>query len=267
MNKLQTKLLEMFSWLTRFLSDNNLRYYVVGGTMLGAVRHKGFIPWDDDIDIAMPRKDYERLIDLFSQDVEHYVVESVRSDAKDFCYSFVKFYDASTTMTEQAKRKIKRGVYIDIFPLDGIGQTIEQSIQNYKKIDRLNMLLAMKACKLRKGRKWWKNIAALLGCFLPISEKKLSVKLDRVCSAIDFDESVYVGQLMSTYRRKEIMEKEIYGTPTLYDFENIKVYGPEKYDEYLTRIYGDWRKLPPIEKRVTAHDFIELNLNKSYREK
>lgn len=63
------------------------------------------------------------------------------------------------------------------------------------------------------------------------------------------------------------MEKEIYGTPTLYDFENIKVYGPEKYDEYLTRIYGDWRKLPPIEKRVTAHDFIELNLNKSYREK
>ncbi len=207
MNELQSKLLEMFSWLTNFLSDNNLKYYVVGGTMLGAVRHNGFIPWDDDIDIAMPRKDYEKLIDLLKEPRDHYVVESVKSLANDYRYSYAKLYDMNTYLVENRKKKLIRGIFVDIFPLDGIGQTIEQSIQNYKKVDRLNMLLAMKACKLRKGRKWWKNIAAFLGYFLPVGEKKLSKKLDKACAFINYDESKYVGQLMSVYRQKEIMEK------------------------------------------------------------
>ena len=263
MNDLQKKLFEMFSWLTEFIDKNGLRYYVVGGTMLGAVRHEGFIPWDDDIDIGMPRSDYEKLVELLKEPIEHYVIESPKSDAKDFLYSFAKFYDMDTSMTEFVRKKVVRGVYIDIFPLDGIGETQEESIKNYKKIDRMNMLLATKVCKYRKERKWWKNLAIFFGRLIPVNVKKLIKKLDNACAKRDFDKSNYVGELMSTYRYKEIMPKEIFGKPTPYKFEGITVYGPEKADEYLTKLYRDWRKLPPENKRHSAHDFIDLDLNKT----
>ena len=158
-NRLQEKLLEMFTWLVDFMSKNNLRYYMIGGTMLGAVRHQGFIPWDDDIDIAMPRSDYEKLIALLKDPVDHYLIETPRSLEKDYVYGYAKLYDMNTTMTEKKRKNITRGIYIDIFPLDGIGNTLDESYKNYKKIDRLHMLLAMKECAYRRGRKWWKNMA------------------------------------------------------------------------------------------------------------
>lgn len=264
MNDLQKKLLEMLTWLTAFIEKHGLRYYVIGGTMLGAVRHEGFIPWDDDVDIGMPRSDYEKLIDLLSAPIEHYVIESTRNDAKDFLYSFAKFYDMNTSMTEYVRKNVKRGVYIDIFPLDGIGNTLEEAQKNYKKIDRQNMLLATKVCAYRKERKWWKNVAVFFGRLIPGSPKKLTRKLDKLCSERNFDECKYVGLLMSTYRFREVMKREIFGTPTPYKFEGLTVYGPEKFDEYLTNLYRDWRKLPPEDKRHSAHDFIDLDLNKPY---
>ena len=266
-NPLQQKLLEIFTWLVDFLHQHELRYYMIGGTMLGAVRHGGFIPWDDDIDIAMPRKDYEKLIALLKNPVDHYVVESIKGEAADYVYSYAKLYDMNTSMTELARKNVKRGVFIDIFPLDGIGNTLEEGYKNYKKIDRVNMLCAMCNCIYRKDRKWWKNCAVLVGRLLPFSARNFSYKSDKLCAQHDFDEYEYVGNLMSTYRAREIMRKEIFGTPTLYDFEGIKAYGPEKYDEYLSILFKDWRQLPPEDKRHSAHDFIDLDLSKPYREK
>lgn len=264
LNPLQTKLLEMFKWLTEFLHENQLRYYVLGGTFLGAVRHKGFIPWDDDIDIGMPRKDYEKLIQLLEKPIDHYVVESPKGTAKDYLYGMAKLYDMNTSMTEVTRNGMKRGVYIDIFPLDGIGNSMEEGLKNYKKVDRLNMLHAMVTCAYRKDRKWWKNCAVFIGRLLPVSPKKLAVKLDKLCAEHDFDNYSYVGNLMSTYRSREIMPKEFWGTPTLYKFEDLSVYGPEKYDEWLTKIFGNWRKLPPENKRHSAHDFVDLDFDKPY---
>ncbi|MBO4972973.1 MAG: LicD family protein [Clostridia bacterium] len=265
MNPLQSKLLEMLTWLSSYLNEKGLTYYVMGGTMLGAVRHQGFIPWDDDVDIIMPREDYEKLIEYLKEPVDHYVVESVFSPEKDFIYNYAKFYDTNTSMTDPAKIPVKRGVFIDVFPLDGIGNTMEESLKNYKKIDFLHGLLAMKNCKFRKGRKPWKNAVAICGWVLPLNRKKLAQKLDKKCAALPYKDCKYVGYLTSTYRTREIMEKEIYGTPTPYQFEGITVYGPEKFDEYLTNLYHDWRKLPPEDKRVSVHDFVEIDLNKPYR--
>jgi lipopolysaccharide cholinephosphotransferase len=266
LNQLQKKLLEMFEWLTNFLHENNLRYYMIDGTMLGAARHKGFIPWDDDIDIAMPRDDYEKLLTLLKDDLDHYVVESPNSSAADYVYGISKFYDINTTMTEELKHNVTRGVYIDIFPLDGIGNTMSESLKNYKSVDFFNMLLAMKTSKYRKDRKWWKNCATFIGNIIPVSPKKLSKKLDRKCAEYNYDNCEYVGSLLSTYRAREIMKKDVYGNPTLYKFEHLDVYGPEKYDEYLTILYKDWRKLPPEDKRKSAHDFIHLDVTKSWRD-
>ena len=88
--------------------------------------------------------------------------------------------------------------------------------------------------------------------------------MDSQCASRSFEEYQYVGHLMSVYRTREIMKKDIYGEPTPYQFEGLTVYGPEKYDEYLTALYRDWRKLPPEDKRCSAHDFIEMDLNKPY---
>ena len=266
LNPLQQKLLEMFSWLTKYLHENNLRYYMIGGTMLGAARHQGIIPWDDDIDIGMPRSDYEKLLGLLEKPVDHYVVESPRTTGRDYPYGIAKLYDINTSMTELARKNVKKGVYIDIFPLDGIGNTLEEAQENYKRIDRANVLLAMKISTYRKERKWWKNFAVFTGGFLPVSAKRLSLKLDRLCAALDFDACAYVGNLQSTYRSREILPKELFGSPTFYQFEGIMAYGPEKYDEYLTALYKDWRKLPPEDKRHSAHDFIDLDLQRSYME-
>lgn len=267
MSPLQEKLFEMFSWLVDFMNEHNLRYYVVGGTMLGAVRHKGFIPWDDDIDIALPRPDYEKLIDLLSEPVDHYVLEAPRRSGSDYLYSYAKVYDMNTTLTEIKKKVITRGIFIDVFPLDGIGQTEEDAFNNYKKIDRNSVLLAMKANVAKKGRKWYKNLATYLAYLIPVGAKSLTAKLDKMCSARPYDEYEYVGHLTGVYRSKEILKREIYGTPTLYDFEGIKVCGPQKYDEYLTHLYKDWRKLPDEDKRRSEHPFVYLDLNKPWNEK
>ena len=117
MNDLQKKLLETLTYLTKYLEEKGLRYYVIGGTMLGAVRHKGFIPWDDDVDIAMPRSDYEKFIQDFKGVVDGYTLETPRGKARDFLYAYGKFYDTRTTVVEKLHRKVKRGVFIDVFPL------------------------------------------------------------------------------------------------------------------------------------------------------
>lgn len=266
MNQLQSKLLEMLTWLTNYLETNQLTYYVSAGTMLGAVRHQGFIPWDDDVDIVMPRDDYEKFIKLLEKPVDHYIVESVYTPAKDYIYNYAKFYDMNTSLTDIGKILVNRGVYIDVFPLDGIGDTMEECLKNYKKIDFLHGLLSMKNCKVRKGRKTWKNILAVCGNFLPVNRKKLAQRLDRLCAERSVNDYRYIGFLTGVYRTREIMKKEIYGTPTIYRFEGVNVYGPEKYDEYLTQLYRDWRKLPPPEKRISTHNFIKIDINKPYKQ-
>ena len=261
MNDFQAKLLEIFKWLTKFLDKNNIKYYAIGGTMLGAVRHNGFIPWDDDIDIAVPRKDYNRLIELFNKKIDHYILECPNTNDGDYCYNYAKVYDTDTTLIERAKKRIIRGVYIDIFPLDGIGNSYEEALANYKTIDKKNMLLTTKMSGYRKGRKWWKNLASLLGYVLPVNCKKMAIKIDSLCSKLDFDDCLFVGNLVSTYRSREIMEKRVFGKPTAYSFEGLTIYGPENYDEYLSILFGDWQKLPPPEKRVSAHNNVYLDLN------
>ncbi|MDE5784111.1 MAG: LicD family protein [Prevotella sp.] len=264
LNPLQSKLLEMMTWFARYLEENNLRYYAIGGTFLGAKRHEGFIPWDDDIDIAMPRKDYEILCDLLAREKDHYIVESPRHSSDDYVYPFAKLYDTSTSMTELLRYKMKRGVYLDIFPLDGLGNTLEEAQQNYKAIDRLNMLLAMKVSIYRSERKWWKNCAVFLGSLIPINPHKLARKLDIVCQKRDFDNCVYVASCMSTYRAKEIMPRKYFGKPQKTKFEDIELYGPELSEEYLTQLFKNWRQLPPENKRCSAHDFKDIDYCKSY---
>ena len=265
--ELKPMLVEMMGWFHNFCVENNLTYYAAGGTMLGAVRHKGFIPWDDDIDVIMPRDDYTKLEQLMKdKKCERYVLETPNTDAKDYFYTFSKLYDTQTTLIENTKYKVKRGIYLDVFPLDGMGNTEEESRKHFRKIEMANNLLLSKIAGIRKGRSFIKNAAVKVFRLIPLNEKKLLKKVVRLCALRSWDEYLYGGNPVGAWRFKEIMRREIMGTPTLYKFENIEIYGAENADEYLTHLYGNWRELPPIEKRVTHHDYILCDLNKSYLE-
>lgn len=270
LSEMQSMMLDMIKWFHSFCQKNNIKYYVVGGTMLGAVRHHGFIPWDDDIDVGIPRKDYERLINdkkLLLEREQRYTIESYKDKNEDFEYMYAKVYDTHTTLVENGRHPIKRGIFIDIFPLDGIGTSIEDALSNYSPIQkRINLLMA-RICEFRKGRKPLKNVAIILSRAIPsfiMNNKKMIYKINELCASREFDSSVFVGNLLGNWGKKEIMPRDFFGDPTLYKFEDTEVYGPELFDEYLTNVYKDWRKLPPIEKQKSQHDFLLLDLHKSY---
>ena len=267
MTEIQAKLLDMFKWFHEFCVEHNLRYYAIGGTMLGAVRHKGFIPWDDDMDVGMPRNDYKRLIELRKKIPSPYILETPQSVAKDFLYAFSKIYNTDTTLIEKGKKNIKRGIYLDVFPLDGLGNEKNEATKQFKKTARLVKKLAVRVSPVRKGRGKIKNLAVILSRCIPqwvINDKKLAQKLDKVASEKDFDDNVFVGNLVCNYKMNNILRREYFGEPTLYSFEDISIYGAEDYDGYLTRVFGEWRKLPPKEQQISFHLSTELDLNKSY---
>lgn len=266
LSEMQRKLLPMLSWYHEFCVQNNLEYYLLGGTMLGAARHEGFIPWDDDIDVGLPRNDYERFLKLTkNKKFNNYIVEGIDTPEKDFCYGYAKVYDTSTTLIENTKYQIKRGVYIDVFPLDGVANEKDEIEKVFKPIYWRYQLLLARTCGIRESRSWYKNLAIKVARLLPgFDEKKFMLHIDELCKRKSYEECRYVGNLYGNWGIREIVEKRIMGKPTLYHFEGLEVYGAADYDAYLTSLYGDWRKMPPKEKQVTHHDYAMCDLYHSY---
>ncbi len=268
MTELQQKLVEMLRYFHELCDKEGITYFVVGGTALGATRHNGFIPWDDDVDVALPRKDYERLKALTKNKTFDKYLFEFPSDKKDFVYPYGKMYDTTTTLIENTRYKTKRGIYIDIFPLDGAGNSRGEGIECYRAINKKVNLLSTKTCAWRKGRKLYKNLAIIAMRLLPefvLSSRKLKKELDVMSRKLDYDSCEYVANYFGNWQEKELAEKKWFGNPTEYCFEDIKVFGPENIDAYLTSLYGDWRTPPPKEKQITHHDYILLDLNTSYK--
>lgn len=267
MNDLQEKILNILKWTDQMCRTNNIRYYLMGGSMLGAVRHHGFIPWDDDVDIAVPRKDYERLYELLiNMQHDKYCVETYSNQNADYIYPYMKIYDKTTTVVENTSNKLKRGVFLDVFPIDGMGVCGDEEMKHFKKI-RFNVnLLSAKTCCWSKERKLYKNLAIIAAKFIPLGRgyNGLLGKIDRLCRKYDYDASEYVGVLSGTYGEKELMPQNYYGTPTEYEFEGIKVFGVEQYDNYLKKLYNNYMQMPPVEKRVSPHCFVCCELDVPY---
>lgn len=266
MTELQQRLLTMLSWFHEFCVNHNLRYYALGGTLLGAVRHGGFIPWDDDIDVGMPREDYERLqVEMQNEDAGSKFVLETPLTKKDFVYQYCKLYDTTTTLVENTRYKTKRGIYLDIFPIDGIGNTVKESLHNFKRIDKKNNYIMTKICALSGRRKFYKNFAIIISRCLPFPRwRKVLQKLDKECKSRDFDQYEYVANLYGNWHEKEIAQRVWFGQPQLYDFESIQIYGPSDANAYLTAVYGDYMQLPPKEKQKTHHDYLFLDLNETF---
>lgn len=270
MNKLsdmQLKLLSLLDAFHKICEENGLKYYAVFGTFLGAVRHNGFIPWDDDVDVAMPRKDYEKLKLLMEGKTKPYVFETASDKHKDFGYCFGKFYDCNTTLQERSSLKTVRGIYLDVFQLDDAGDTLEQAKVVYKSIKLKKMILQSRLFPMKKGRGFIKNFASFITRLIPFySPNKAANKLDRI-AATNSGSRKYQAVFLGTEDFEHcVFSRSIYGKPVLYKFENIMIYGPSKGIEYLKKVFGDWETLPPVQMRVCRHDFLQLDLNRPYLE-
>lgn len=259
-NSLQMILLEMMKEFHEFCVENDISYYMLGGTMIGAIRHKGFIPWDDDIDIGIPRKDYEKLLSIDKSKLPiNLEIISYKSNKK-YPFAFAKLFNKNTTLIENTTNGLIGGVYIDLFPIDGAGVNRKIAKYHFKLIKLNNSFLwfSQNNDETIGIKKYVKAIAKFIG--VDFWQKSI----DKVLKLYSYEKSNYIGNLLGVYNEKEIVPKSYFGTPKLYEFEDTKFYGMEKYDEYLKNIYGDYMKLPPIDKQKSHHKIAYLDLNLPY---
>lgn len=256
-------LLDMAKVFHEFCCENGIKYYMIEGTLLGAVRHKGFIPWDDDIDFGVPREDYEKMLKLRDKLPERYTF-NVPADGGHYKYGFCKMYDESTTFIESGQEtKFIGGVFIDIFPLDNIGDNYNVAVKLAKKIHIRKRIVSG---IYQKGDRstFVKSIATRFLQLIPENPKLFEMPYD-VIKKYRNKPSKYVINVYGAYKEKEIAEVRVLGTPKLYDFEDTQLYGVEYADEYLTRIYGDYMTPPPEDKRG-GHSICYIDLNVPYKE-
>ncbi len=272
MNELQKVMLTSLKEFIRVCEKHGLRYYLITGSALGAVRHGGFIPWDDDIDVAMPRPDAMKLLALKDEFKAPYFLQHYTTD-KQYVYPFMKLRNSATTYIENFMQyhKINHGIWIDIFIIDGMSKT--KTLANRRKNARLWLLYyivyAANFYQKPRGKKFLVQILLTLVSLLlwPFKINNWLIKaLDKSMQKIPFDEAELVGAYMLWGGNKEAMPKAIYGPGKKMKFEDIEAVVPQKYDEYLTRRFGNYMKLPPENKRYGHHHNVGESTTIGYKD-
>lgn len=240
-----------------FCMSHEIHYSLAYGTLLGAVRHGGYIPWDDDIDIAMLRPDYERLRHEFKDEYLHFC--DCRDD-ENMIVGFGKIEDTRTVLVEGGAKE-RYGVNIDVFPIDDLCDTFDESFA-YSKSFNLNRLIRLSKLRpLSLVKKWWKKpiIALLKFLFLPVSSHKLNIAaVEKAIKHVN-STSQYVGLVTDfVFGYQEIQERRIWTEFAPIEFEKHEFMAVKDYDAYLTRVYGDYMTLPPKEQQIPKHDFDDI---------
>ena len=250
MKKLQ---LDILADVAQFCERNNLRYFLSGGTMLGAVRHHGFIPWDDDIDIQMPRPDYNRFIHEYQH--PEYEVCCWDLDRKYLC-TYAKVSNKRTVLEENGRFGREIGVNIDVFPVDGLPKG-QRNID--RVISRMKVIWGLVVCATviditKRSRIKKMEIRLMRGFYklFPLQSYFTGLAI-RTAQKYPFDNSDKVATLVWGYGKKEVISHSTASNYIMTDFESYRFNIPVDYEDYLVHIYGDYMKLPPEEERVYKH--------------
>ena len=243
--------------VSAFCEKNNIRYYLCGGTLLGAIRHKGFIPWDDDIDICMPRPDYECFIKLYSNKNTNYTVISNRLGT--LSAPFTKVVDISTEVHNKYDTSDRtEHLWIDIFPVDGLPEDLNKVKTIYDKCNIYRHILLLSDSILGEGtsifRKYMKYILKPLANLY--GKQRCINNIERIAMSYEYGSTPYIGGITNgLYGVGERMKLSEYEVPILVEFEQRQFPTFSCWKQYLTNLYGKYMVLPPKNKRKT-HDMV-----------
>ncbi len=262
MNDLQKTEFQLLRQFSAVCEKLNIKYFLLCGSALGAVKYHGFIPWDDDIDVGMFRKDYERFLQaapkLLPKDV---FLQSYKTD-NNYFNIFAKLRNSNTAYIEKTYSKIdiNHGVYIDIFPLDGY--PLKKSEQN--SLERKKLFYKQRLSSLFDNPNLLKKILKMPLRFITLNPQKTAEKYEKLISSYDADTSPIICNHGNWQGKLEYAPAEQYGNGKVAEFEGLAVRVPEKFDEYLTQKYGDWRAELPKDEQVGHHFYEVCDLDRPY---
>lgn len=259
LKEIQEGELQVVSVIDEICNKLNLCYFINYGTLLGAIRHHGFIPWDDDIDVVMPRDDYEVFIkycrekaqSLKPYEIIHYTTEP------NYVYPIARLSDSRYQLQFNNAKPYRIGLFVDIYPLDGCGDTVEEAIRLRKKNKFIKTLVYAGSLKnytkSKKGGIYTFFKYTLMFIARSIGEIRMIRYLDNSAKKLKYDDCKYVGITSWEVSGDGYFDKKIYSENELCDFDGFELRIPKEYDKLLTDIYGDYMKLPPKNERIAHH--------------
>lgn len=267
---LHKKYLEIMKYFDKICTENNLSYFMCGGTMIGAVRHNGFVPWDDDVDMFMPRKDYEKLMEIWPNvaNTEKYFL--ARTDFKhNYHHAAMSIRDTETTFVNKhsVDEDIVHAMGIEIMPIDGAPRgKIARFFQLYNAF--IFALFNTQRLPDNKGKLVRYTTALVYGVF---RGKKLRYKIwkraEKRMSKYDWDDCDEVTELIGSIKGMLLRHpKDDFENTIRFQFEDFSVPVMKGYDRYLTHIFGNYMEYPPVEQRVAKHDTVYINTERTYRD-
>lgn len=249
-SEVKQNIFEMLSAFADYCDQHGLRYYLCGGTLLGAIRHKDFIPWDDDVDVLMPRPDYIKLQQLYDR-------QPIRTYYQLRCYGqenmpipFGKIVDLRTRLVTKSS-DFDTAIWMDIFPMDGVPKEQKKCESLLMKAYRWKYMHGRTKIKIGTGKTRWKAIFKIpvLVVAHMIGRRRCTKRLDTLAKQYDFDECDYVAGITWSNGPCERMKKADFLPYDDKEFHGRMFHAPACWDTYLRGMYGDYMKLPPIDKR------------------
>lgn len=262
LKKIQRLELDALITIDTICRENNIKYTLIGGSLLGAIRHNGFIPWDDDVDIAMLREDLEKFKTICGKELPpKYFYQDMNSDPQ-YLYLFDKIRINNTVFKETflSKYNINHGVFIDIFPVDNVSNNKVEAKKQFKNFIFYRHIFMAKylSIKARRGKK--KILAFLIKVFFPNSARNIRNKAFKIMCKYDSKKTRKVRIFPSTYAKRDIYDRSFFEETINHDFEGHSFMISKYYEQMLVNDYGNWKELPPKNKRVTRHDLIDFKL-------
>ncbi len=266
----QQEILEIYKWIRSVCEKHGLRYFAVGGTAIGAVRHKGFIPWDDDMDIAMPLRDYQEFLRVADSEMPQNIRTYICSThAKNICL-FDKVHNTETTYVEQRELDSPddyKGIYVDIMPLCGLPENPFRRNLYAQHIRFLVRINRQRHQSYKENKKWTSKGLWLLSrpfdLIIPLEHWKK--RWARLITRYDYDASPYIGFAWTPrLNDTRIYRKEVFGDGVELPFEDTVMRCPAEYDVMLKKVFGDYMTMPP-EKDQKVHTHGIVSTGKSYR--